>query len=446
MSFSIVILAAGQSVRMQSKLPKMLHKLASAPIIDWILATVKNLTVKDCVMVIGPKMSILEDHVKEKNVNIKFTVQEKKLGTADAVKIGISELQDSNENVLVLYGDVPFISADTIKKMQGKLEENPKSALVVLGFESQDPRQYGRLVINSKGQLQKIVEYLDCTELEKKITLCNSGIMMVKKKYIEQLLPKIRANNVKKEFYFTDIVGIALEQKLHCEYFTTKEEEVVAINNRSDLAKAELIIQNHLRNKFLSNGVTLVDPKTVYFSMDTVIANDVIIFPNVFIGAGVKIATGVQINSFSHIEEATIEKNSNIGPFARLRPGTKLSENVRIGNFVEIKNSKIAQGSKIRHLSYIGDTEMGSNVNIGAGAITCNYDGLKKHKTIIEDDAFIGSNAALIAPLTIGKGALVAASSAITKNVASYDLAIERSEQQNIKSGAIKIVEKKQKS
>ena len=442
MSFSTIILAAGQSVRMQSALPKMLHKLASVAVIDYVLATVKELTMSNSVMVIGPNMKILEDHVRNKEAGMKFVIQKKKLGTADAVKVGLKQLKNSNQNILVLYGDVPFVTASTIKKMHSKLMESSKSALAVLGFEAKDPAHYGRLVINHEGHLQKIVEFLDCTALEKKITLCNSGIMMVKAKHIKQLLSKVKANNAKGEFYFTDIVGIALSQGLHCQHIITKEEEVVAINNRKDLSIAEGIVQKNLRNKFLSKGVTLIDPNSVYFSMDTVIAPDVTIFPNVFFGPAVKIETAVQIKSFSHIEGATIKKNSIIGPFARIRPGTNLGEDVRVGNFVEIKNSKIGTRSKISHLAYIGDAAIGRDVNIGAGVITCNYDGLCKHKTVIGDGAFIGSNVALIAPVSVGKAALVAASSAITKNVASNDLAIERTQQKNIKSGAIRFAKK----
>ena len=442
MSFSTIILAAGQSIRMQSVLPKMLHKLASTAMIDYVLATTKGLAVGESVIVVGPKMKMLEDHVQSKDVDIKFAVQKKKIGTADAVKIGLARLKNSNQNILVLYGDVPFVSINTIKKMHIKLLKDSKSALVVLGFEAEDPAHYGRFVINRGGHLQKIVEFFDCTKSEKHRTLCNSGIMMVRGKHIKQLVSKVKADNAKGEFYFTDIVGIALSQGLHCQHIITKEEEVVAVNNRKDLTIAEAIIQRNLRNKFLLKGVTLIDPNSVYFSMDTVVAKDVTIFPNVFIGPAVKIETGVQIKSFSHIEGAIIKKNSIIGPFARIRPGTNLGEGVRVGNFVEIKNSNIASGSKIGHLAYIGDTKMGRNVNIGAGVITCNYDGLYKHKTVIKNEAFIGSNVALIAPVSIGKGALVAASSAITKNVASCDLAIERTQQKNIKSGAKRITRK----
>ena len=294
---------------------------------------------------------------------------------------------------------LPFISVDTIKKMKNKLDEDLESGLVILGFKAQDPAQYGRLVTDRDGSVKKIVEFLDCSEVEKQITLCNSGIMMIRGKYIEQLLSKVEANNAKGEFYLTDVVSIALEQGINCQHIITKEEEVVAVNNRKELAIAEVVAQISLRNKFLSEGVTLIDPSTVYFSRDTVIAEDVTIFPNVFIGPGVNIESGVQIKSFSHIEGATVEKKVTIGPYARIRSGVTLSEGVRIGNFVEIKNSKIASGSKINHLAYIGDTEMGSNVNIGAGVITCNYDGFNKHKTTIGDDVFVGSNVALVAPI-----------------------------------------------
>jgi len=445
MSFSTIILAAGQGVRMKSTLPKVMHKIASRPMIDWILATLKKLASKDCVVVIGPEMKILEEHVRQQDSNIKFSVQKKRLGTGDAVKIGLGHLKNQTKNVLILYGDVPFIKAATIKKMESKLAKDPKAALVVLGFEAQDPAHYGRLVINQAGYLQKIVEFLDCTDAEKKISICNSGIMMVNGKNIGQLLSKIKANKIKKEFYLTDVVDIALTQGLDCHHIITKEAEVVAVNNRKDLAKAEATIQDQLRNHFLLNGVTLIDPNSVYFSGDTVIGQDVVIHPNVFIGPGVKIGSDVQIKSFSHIEGAIIKNNATVGPFARIRPGTELGMGVRIGNFVEIKNSKVASGSKINHLTYIGDTKMGSNVNIGAGTITCNYDGFNKHKTTIGDNVFVGSNVALVAPISIGKDALLAAGSVITKDVRAGDLAIERTTQQNIKSGAANIAEKKRR-
>jgi bifunctional UDP-N-acetylglucosamine pyrophosphorylase/glucosamine-1-phosphate N-acetyltransferase len=444
MSLSIIILAAGQSLRMRSPLPKVLHKVASRAIIDYILETVKAIAAKDTVMVVGHHMDILEDHVRNKNSAIKFALQQKKLGTADAVKSGLSELKDLDRDILILYGDVPFITPETISKMRSKLAEDKKNALVVLGFEAQDPAQYGRLSIDQSGQLKKIIEFLDCNEEEKQITLCNSGVMMVRGQHLEQLISKVKPNNAKGEFYFTDIIGIALEQGLVCEYLITKEEEVAAVNNRKDLAKAEGIIQKSLRNKFLEEGVTMIDATSVYFSADTSIEEDVTIFPNVFIGPGVVIKSGVQIKSFSHLEGATIEKNAIIGPFARIRPGTTLGENVKVGNFVEIKNSLIASGSKISHLSYIGDTEMGSNVNIGAGTITCNYDGFNKHKTTIADNVFVGSNVSLVAPVSIGKGAMIAANSAITEDVGSGVLAIARTSQTNIEDGATKISEKNQ--
>jgi bifunctional UDP-N-acetylglucosamine pyrophosphorylase/glucosamine-1-phosphate N-acetyltransferase len=427
---------------MQSKFPKVLHKVASTPIIDCILRTVKEIGVRATVMAVGPQMDMLEDHVRNQNSDIKFAVQGKRLGTADAVRSGLSALGNLNEDVLVLYGDVPFITESTIREMEATLTKKKDVALVVLGFEAKDPAQYGRLVLDAGGRLQKIVEFLDCSAQEKKVTLCNSGIMMVKGKHLEGLLSKVKPDNAKGEFYFTDIVGIALDEGLACEHIVTMEEEVAAVNNRLDLAKAEGIIQASLRNKFLSNGVTLIDPESVYFSMDTIIAQDVTIFPNVFIGPGVTIESGVQIKSFSHLEGVTIQKNANIGPFARIRQGTILGEDVKVGNFVEIKNSKIKSKSKISHLSYIGDTEMGSEVNIGAGVITCNYDGYNKHKTIIEDKVFVGSNVALIAPISIGHAALIGAGSVVTQDVGPGDLAIERTEQKNIKHGAEKIAGK----
>jgi bifunctional UDP-N-acetylglucosamine pyrophosphorylase/glucosamine-1-phosphate N-acetyltransferase len=307
-----------------------------------------------------------------------------------------------------------------------------------LGFDDEKENAYGRLSINDYGHLEKIVEFKDANEIEKKIALCNSGVIAVDGDALPHLLSQIKNDNSVQEFYLTDIVAIANKQGLKCTFIKTNIEEVLGVNSRIELATIEKIKQKQIRQKMMENGVTLISPKTVHFNFDTEIAQDVIIHPHVVFGSAVNIAHNVEIKSFCHIEGAKIQKNAVIGPFARIRPQTEIHENVHIGNFVEIKKSQISKNSKINHLSYIGDSEVGENTNIGAGTITCNYDGFNKFKTKIGDDVFIGSNSALVAPVEIKNGAIIGAGSVITKNVEINDLAVSRASQSNISNGAEK--------
>lgn len=445
MSFVSIILAAGQGTRMLSNLPKVLHRIAGAPMIDYILNAASN--IKENIVVLGPEMDAVSAHIRDKFPSVKFAVQHHRLGTADAVKVGIAQLKNPEQDTFILYGDVPFIRAESLKDMQAILQEDySKTALVLLGFMSNEESAYGRLVLKSNGNLQQIVEYLDCTEEEKKIRLCNQGAMLINKHHRDRLISKVRNNNAKKEFYLTDLIAIANEEGLQCKYMLVDQKEATAINTRSELAVAENIMQNLLREKFLSSGVTLIDPDTVYFSNDTIIENDVVIQPNVFFGPAVKVQAGAQIKAFSHIEGADIGPNAIVGPFARIRPGTKLNQNVHVGNFVEIKNSTVDDETKINHLTYVGDAKIGSKVNIGAGTIVCNYDGVSKHETIIKDGAFIGSNTTLVAPVSIGAHSLVAAGSTITNDVDKNALSIARAVQQNVPGKAAEILNKKRKN
>jgi bifunctional UDP-N-acetylglucosamine pyrophosphorylase/glucosamine-1-phosphate N-acetyltransferase len=307
--------------------------------------------------------------------------------------------------------------------------------LCILGFEAEVSSAYGRLVVDFNNHLEKIVEYKYATSAEKEITLCNSGVMAVNGSVISNLINKIENNNAAKEFYLTDLIALVNQEKLKCTFIHTHEEEVLGVNSRGELARVENIKQDQLRKKMMDGGVTLIDPKSVYFSFDTKIGNDVIIHPNVVFGTGVEIDSNIDIKSFSHIEGAKIKSGAVIGPFARIRPETVIEENARIGNFVEIKKSLIKKGVKINHLSYIGDSEIGEEANIGAGTITCNYDGYKKSKTKIGKKVFIGSNTALIAPVNIGDGAVIGAGSIIVDDVKKDDLALTRSKQENIKNG-----------
>ena len=318
------------------------------------------------------------------------------------------------------------------------LQKIDDSSLCILGFDDEDENAYGRLVINDSGHIEKIVEFKDASEIEKKIALCNSGVIAVDGDALPHLLSQIKNNNSAQEFYLTDIVAIANNFGLKCTFIKTNITEVLGVNSRVELANIEKIKQKQIRQKMMENGVTLISPKSIHFNFDTEIAQDVIIYPHVFFGPKVKIESDVEIKSFCHIEGAKIQKNAVIGPFARLRPDTEIQENVHIGNFVEIKKSQIAKNSKINHLSYIGDSEIGENTNIGAGTITCNYDGFNKFKTTIGDNVFIGSNSALVAPVAIKNGAIIGAGSVITKDVEADDLAVSRSNQTNIPKGAVK--------
>ncbi len=426
---------------MHSNLPKVLHKLGGIPMIDYIIDSISKLS-KECVIVIGDDMQSLKQHVQAKQSDIKFALQKERLGTADAVKLGISCLEDSNQDVLVVYGDTPLINLETIKRMQEALkEDHAHTALVLLSFTTNAPGRRGRCVLDEFGCLQRIVEHLDCSPDEKNIATCNQGTMLINKLHRDALLAAVSNNNASREFYLTDLVALAIESGLKCKLvFEEQEVSWITINSKADLAEAECTLQDMLREKFLDAGVTLIDPSSVYFAWDTIIEHDVTIEPNVFIGQGVKIYEGAHIKSFSHLEGAQVGRNSVIGPFARLRPNTAIGKEVRIGNFVEIKNSTVADESRISHLSYVGDATVGRAVNIGAGTITCNYDGTRKHKTEIKDRAFVGSNAALVAPVSVGKGALVSAGSVITHDVEDNALAIARSKQKNITGGAKKFI------
>jgi bifunctional UDP-N-acetylglucosamine pyrophosphorylase/glucosamine-1-phosphate N-acetyltransferase len=433
MDLSVIILAAGEGTRMRSALPKVMHKVANKPMISHILHNIRPLNPSEVVVVVGPNMPMLEETVRLELGSARCAVQHKRQGTGDAVKIGLEHLHAvGKSDVLVLYGDHPLITSHTMEKMRSVLSSNPKSALTLVSFFATDPAQYGRVITSDNGQLEMVVEYLDCSDKQKEINLCNSGIMLIRGEVIKELIEKIDNNNSKKEYYLTDIISIARNAGWQCQHITIDESEVVGVNSRQDLAAVEKIIQHRLRQHALATGVTLIDPETVYFSADTVIEQDVVVHPHVVFSNGVEVKSGAEIKSFSHIEGATIGRNVKVGPFARIRPGTELEDGAIVGNFVEIKNSKVASKAKVNHLSYIGDTNIGKETNIGAGTITCNYDGVNKHRTEIGDGVLVGSNTALIAPVNVESGVIIAAGSVITKDVESGALAISRSEQKNI--------------
>lgn len=428
---AIIILAAGKGTRMKSSLPKVLHKICSKSMVNHVIDTAISLDPKKIITVLSEGMYEVANSIK--NVS-QVVIQKEQLGTGDAVKPALAELRNFNGNILILYADTPLIEKNTLEEMLKKLDN---ADVVVLGFRPYDAAEYGRLVVNNIGELERIVEYKDASHDERDIDLCNSGVIAAEAQTLFSVINKIDNKNAKGEYYLTDIIELACNENKKCSYVEGSEDEVLGVNNRVQLSEAEYIMQQRLRNSAMLNGATLIDPETVHFSHDTKLGQDVVINPNVFFGEGVQIADNVEIKSFCHIEKATIATGCVIGPFARIRPDTHIAANAKIGNFVEIKKSNIGEGAKVSHLTYIGDSEVGADANIGAGTVTCNYDGYNKYKTKIGKGAFIGSNTSLVAPVTIGEKAVVGAGSTITKNVDDGALAVARNRQMNKSNWAL---------
>ena len=429
---AVVVLAAGLGTRMNSILPKVLHPIAGRPMILQLLDSLAEIEPDKIVLVIGPNMEPVSDAVAAAGYLFEIVIQQDRLGTGHAVQQAQKSLLGFKGNVLVLYGDSPLITSKTLTNMLGARSAQNNPAVVVLGFRPLDRGEYGRLVLDKTGNLEAIVEAADANEDEILNDLCNSGVMVIDGTILLELVSKLSNKNLKGEFYLTDIIKISRQYGRDCSVVEGDEEELIGINSRVELALAETIIQDRLRELAMANGATLNDPSSIYFSYDTKIGQDVTIGPNVFFGPGVEICDGVNIRAFCHIEGAFIEHNAIIGPFARLRPGADIGKNVHIGNFVEIKNSTLANGVKANHLAYIGDTKIGEKANIGAGTITCNFDGHKKSMTDIGARAFIGSNTALVAPVKIGQDATIGAGSIITKDVEDGALALTRSKQKMV--------------
>ncbi|MCT4635211.1 MAG: bifunctional UDP-N-acetylglucosamine diphosphorylase/glucosamine-1-phosphate N-acetyltransferase GlmU [Rickettsiales bacterium] len=427
MSTSIIILAAGQSTRMNSKLPKVLHPIAERPALGYILDTATSSNPNQIILVTSPDMDEVRAFADNECSGIAHVIQEKPLGTANAVKHALPHL-DSNGETIILYGDTPFVTSKTLSALKNKI-----TSAAIVAFHCYTENRYGRLV-TYEDDLLEIVEYNDATPEEKSVTLCNSGIYSIKNEHLHKFIPLIKNSNSKKEFYLTDIVKLISQKDITCSIIETSEKEVMGFNTREDLSKAQDIMQENIKSLLMNQGVSIINPKSSYIAYDFQAGKDVTIYPNVFIGRNVSIGDNVQIRSFSHLEGVKIGHNSSIGPFARIRPKTEIASDTRIGNFVEIKNSQINNNSKVNHLSYIGDSEIGQNCNIGAGTITCNFDGIKtKSKTTIGDQVCIGSNSALIAPITINNGAFIAAGSVVTEDVAEDELCIARAKQTAIK-------------
>lgn len=417
---AVVILAAGKGTRMKSDLPKVMHKLAGLPMINWLLATVETLDPQRIITVIGPEMPDLEAAVKPH----KTVIQQTRNGTGGALKCALPALEGFDGDVLVLLGDTPLISRQSIDAL---IAAKKGDSLSVLGMEQADPTGYGRLIAAPDGTLHKIVEEKDADAQERKVTQVNTGAFCLPVAPLAKWLDQVNNDNAAGEFYITDLPAIAAQQNIKTHIaFARDAEEVRGCNTRSDLASLEARAQQILRKKAMDSGVHMIDPLTVYLQHDTVIESGVTLEPNIFCGSAVTIKQGATIKAFCHFEGATIGENTTVGPFARLRPGSNLQQNVKIGNFVEVKKSTIGARSKINHLAYVGDCTMGADVNFSAGAITVNYDGYNKAQTIIGDNAMIGSNANLIAPITVSEGAFVAAGSTLSDDVPADALVINR--------------------
>ncbi len=428
---AVLVLAAGMGTRMRSTRPKVMHEIAGRPMIAYVIDSVQALSPERIVVVVGPDMPDLMAEVAP----LPTVVQTERLGTGHAVMTAIDALAGLSGDILVVFGDTPRLRPETLQAMLAARQTDSAPAVVVLGMRPDDPAEYGRLITDAEG-LKAIVEYRDATPEQRAIGLCNSGVIAIDASVLADLLGDLSNDNAKREYYLTDIVGEARRRGHGAGYVEASAAELAGINSRADLAAIEADVQAELRRAALAAGATMIAPETVYLSADTMLGSDVVIEPHVVFGKGVHIADGVTIRAFSHIEGATIAAGATIGPFARLRPGADLGEGVHVGNFVEIKNTTLAAGAKANHLSYLGDASIGASANIGAGTITCNYDGFTKARTEIGDGAFIGTNTALVAPVSVGGGAVTGAGSVITKDVPADALGLSRPPQEAIEGWA----------
>jgi len=431
-----IVLAAGKGTRMKSDLHKVLHPIAGRPMLLHLLETVDRLNPAHKVVVVGSQREQVEAAVA--GLDVIVVTQEPQLGTGHAVLQAKDALADFRGDILVLYGDVPLVSFTTLNMMLTELELHPEVAVVVLGFRPDHPGHYGRIIADRAGVIAKMVEWKDASEAERDVDLCNSGMLLSRSEDLWPLLQRVDNDNAAGEYYLPDVVMLARGDGRNSIVVEGSSGEVAGVNSRADLADLEAYWQRHARAGIMAAGVSLIAPETVWFSYDTRIGRDTVVEPNVVFGPGVTIAERVRIKAFSHLEGANIAEGAEIGPYARLRPGTEVGEKARIGNFVETKKARLGAGAKANHLTYLGDVEVGANANVGAGTITCNYDGFFKHGTSIGAGAFIGSNSALVAPVTIGDGAIVGAGSVVTKDVSADALALVRPEQREVTGWAAK--------
>lgn len=433
-----IILGAGKGVRMNSRLPKVLHPVGNRPMVLYPVEAARTAGAETCIVVVGPDMA----EVAEALAPVPTAVQTEPRGTADAVKPARSRIGPDADTVLILYGDTPLIRPQTLAAMIARRREGGHAA-VVLGFRPAEPGGYGRLVLGGDGALEAIVEARDATADQREIGICNSGVMAIDGAILFDLVDAVGNDNAKGEYYLTDIVGIARCRGRTCSVVEAGADELLGINSREELAAAERIFQQRMRRAAMAGGATLTDPDSVWFSYDTVLGRDVTVGPQVVFGPGVSVGDDVEIKGFCHIEGAAIAGGATVGPFARLRPGAELQQGAKVGNFVEVKNAVLKPGAKASHLAYVGDAEVGAGANIGAGAITCNYDGYRKARTVIGDGAFIGSNSALVAPVSIGERAIVGAGSTIDRDVEADALALTRADHTAIPQAAAKIRRRK---
>ena len=432
--FAVIILAAGQGTRMRSDTHKVLHPIASRPLLLHLLDSVGRLGAERRIVVAGKGRDQVEKALGGHDVHVVHQAEQK--GTGHAVLQAKDALAGYGGAVLILYGDTPFVEADTLQRMLDRLDGGDGPGVVVLASCPDDPAAYGRIILGDGDRIEKMVEYRDATEEERSVRLCNSGMMAVRSTDLFRWLGEVRNDNAAGEFYLPDIVNIAASEGREAVVIEGDPYETAGVNSRAELAHLELEWQRRRREQVLQDGATLIDPESVWFAFDTKLGRDVTVEPHVVFGPGVAVGDGAAIHAFSHIEGATIGAKASIGPFARIRPGTELAERTKVGNFVELKKATVAAGAKVNHLSYVGDAEVGEGANIGAGTITCNYDGFGKYRTVIGAGAFIGSNTALVAPVTVGDGAIVGAGSVITADVEADSLALERNEQKGISGWA----------
>ncbi len=436
---AIVVLGAGLGTRMKSALPKVMHPLGGRPMIRHLLDTLEALDPDRMTIVVGDDMAAVASQVAP----YPTVVQKERLGTGHAVMAAREAIADFDGDVLVVYGDTPLLSADTLSRMLAARRSPAGPAVVVLGFRPDDPGAYGRLMVDDGGRLRAIVEAKDASPEQLAVNLCNSGVMAVDGRKLFDLLDRVGNDNAKGEYYLTDIVEIANADGLGCGVVEGGEAELIGINSRADLAQAEAMLQDQLRATAMAEGATLVDPATVFFSTDTTLGRDTTVGPYVVFGPGVTVGDNVDILPFCHLDNVTIDDGASIGPYARLRPGARIGPDAHIGNFVEIKNAFVEAGAKVNHLTYIGDARVGAKTNVGAGTITCNYDGFFKDHTDIGAGAFIGSNTSLVAPVKIGDGAITGAGSVITRDIAADSLALTRGAHREIPGWARKFRERR---
>ena len=438
MTTALIILGAGMGTRMKSDLPKVLHPIGGAPLLVHAMRSGAALDPEKTVIVAGHGAEAVRRAALAYDPDAQIVLQNEQLGTAHAVAQAGPALDGFAGDALVLYGDTPFIRAETLAAMA---QARATHDIVVLGFEAADAGRYGRLIMAGDA-LERIVEFKDATNKERSVSLCNSGVIAAKSSVLFDLIAAVGNDNAAGEYYLTDIIGIARAKGLSATVVRCDEAETLGINSRSQLSAAEAAFQATARAAAIADGVTLLAPQTVFFAYDTCIGRDAVIEQNVVFGPNVTVESGATIRAFSHLEGCHVSRGATVGPYARLRPGAELQEDVHIGNFVEIKNAVVAEGAKINHLTYIGDADIGARTNIGAGTITCNYDGVFKHRTTIGADVFIGSNTMLVAPVTVGDQAMTATGTVVTKNIPHGDLAVGRARQDNKTGLAIKMFEK----